>query len=211
MTDPDERWHAALDAVGAVQGDRDGVFADLVERHGAAGRFHHDFAHASSVVDTVLSIQQQGDAWAPVVLAAWFHDAVYDPTAAKGGNEGLSAVLATTALTSLGATLSQVGEVARLICLTVDHTPGPKDRAGALLCDADLCVLASPEAEYDCYVRGVRAEYRHVSDDDWRTGRAAVLRSFLDRPAIFHTEFGRRWWEPQARSNISREIESLRR
>lgn len=195
--------------VGAAETDRSAVFDDLVARHDAPGRHHHVFAHASSVVDAVLSLHSPGDAWAPVVLAAWFHDAVYDPTSPAGTDEGASALLATQTLTRLGAPHTVTGEVARLVCLTADHAPAVGDRNGALLCDADLAVLAEDEERYDAYVAGVRAEYGHVSDDDWRVGRRAVLRSFLDRPVIFRTIPGRERWEPRARINISRELSQL--
>jgi predicted metal-dependent HD superfamily phosphohydrolase len=206
---PDERWHAALDAIGAVAGDRAAVYADLVARHRAPGRRHHVLAHTSAVVDAVLGLHSGGDDWATPVLAAWFHDAVYDPTAPAGANEGASAVLAGRALRALGATLAATGEVCRLICLTADHDPAPGDRAGALLTDADLAVLAGTEEDYDAYVAAVRAEYAHLDDETWRTGRRAVLRSFLDRPAIYRTIAGRERWEPRARINISTELSRL--
>lgn len=209
MHEQDDRWDAALDAAGAHRGDRVAAFDALVARHQAPGRHHHDFAHASDVVDVVLGLHSTGDDWAVAVLAAWYHDAVYDPMAAAGANEGASAVVAHDALMGLGVTLTAVGHVCRLICLTASHRPVPTDRAGAVLCDADLSVLGADDERYDAYVADVRAEYAHVSDDDWRTGRRGVLRGFLDRPTIFHTHAGRDRWEAAARSNISRELESL--
>ena len=206
---PDERWDAALAAVGAVAGDRVAAYADLVERHRAPGRYHHVLDHTSGVVDAVLAIHGNGDDWATTVLAAWYHDVVYDPTAPAGANEGSSAVLARRALESMGASLTAVGEVCRLICLTTDHDPGPGDRNGALLCDADLAVLASDEDGYVAYATAVRREYAHVDDDAWRVGRRTVLRSVLDRPRIFRTIVGRERWEARARINISSELASL--
>lgn len=209
MREPDDRWGAALDAAGAHRGDRFGAFADLVARHGEPGRHHHDFDHASEVVDAVLALHSSGDDWAVAVLAAWYHDVVYDPTAARGMNEGASAVVAAEMLGSLGATLTAIGSITRLICLTATHVPSPTDRAGALLCDADLSVLGADDDRYDRYVAEVRAEYAHVDDASWIEGRRAVLRRFLDRPQIFHTTAGRERWEASARANISRELASL--
>ena len=209
MHEPDDRWDAALDAAGAHRGDRFGAFADLVARHEGPGRHHHDFDHASGVVDVVLGLHSAGDDWAVAVLAAWYHDVVHDPTAGAGANEGASAVVAHDALSGLGVTLTALGSVCRLICLTASHQPAPTDRAGAVLCDADLSILGADEDRYDAYVAAVRAEYAHLGDEAWRTGRRAVLRTFLDRPTIFHTHPGRDRWEAAARSNISRELESL--
>lgn len=185
------------------------MFADLVARHEDPGRHHHDFDHASDVVDAVLGLHSQGDDWASPVLAAWFHDVVYDPTVGRGVNEGASAVVAHDALSSLGLSLTSLGSVVRLISLTASHAPVPNDRSGAVLCDADLSVLGATDERYDRYVVDVRAEYAHVPDDAWCEGRRQVLRSFLDRPTIFHTEAGRERWEASARTNISRELTSL--
>lgn len=209
MHQPDDRWDAALDSVGAHRGDRFSVFADLVARYGEPGRCHHDFDHASEVVDVVLGLHSPGEDWAVAVLAGWFHDAVYDPTAPAGANEGASAVLAEQALGSLGASFTAIGTVCRLVCLTTQHRPRPGDRAGALLCDADLSILAADTERYATYVAGVRAEFAHVDDDSWRTGRRTVLRGLLDRPSIFHTIDGRTQWEAAARSNISAELADL--
>lgn len=211
MEGPDQRWTAALDAVGAVSGDRDAAFAALAAAHEGPGRCYHTFAHASAVVDGVLSLLSDGDAWGPPVLAAWFHDAVYDATAARGVNEGASAVLAARTLTDLGATLTAVGEVVRLVVATVDHRVRTGDRGGGLLCDADLAVFAADGDAYDAYVAGIRREYAHVSDDEWRAGRARVLRSFLDRDAIYRTPAASERWEARARINISDELGRLSR
>lgn len=209
MHAPDDRWDAALDAAGAHRGDRIAVFDDLVARHSEPGRHYHDFEHASGVVDVILGLHSPGDDWAVAVLAAWFHDAVHDVRAPAGTNEGASAVVAHDALSSLGATLTSIGGVCRLVCLTASHRPSTIDRTGALLCDADLSVLGAAPERYGDYMAGVRAEYAHVTDDAWRTGRRDVLRGFLDRPTIFHTDAGRARWESQARTNISEELATL--
>jgi predicted metal-dependent HD superfamily phosphohydrolase len=48
-----------------------------------------------------------------------------------------------------------------------------------------------------------------VPEDAGRAGRAAELRSFLDRPALFHTPAGRDRWEAPARANLTRELAAL--
>jgi predicted metal-dependent HD superfamily phosphohydrolase len=144
---------------------------------------------------------------ATVRLAAWYHDAVYDPRATD--NEECSARLVIEALTALRAQTGLVDEVARLVRLTASHDPGPEDTAGQLLCDADLAVLARPWDEYQRYAAAVREEYRHVSDEDFRAGRAAVLRHLHDLPVLFHTPALRDQWETPARANMGRELDAL--
>src|SRR5690606_31628630 len=140
-----------------------------------------------------------------VRLAAWCHDAVYDPRAGGDANERASAELAAEVLTGLGVPEDAVREVVRLVLLTTGHRVSPEDRDGALLCDADLAILASPAEDYDRYAAAIRAEYAHVPDPDFRAGRAAVLRNLLALPALFHTPHLGERGERAARDNLRRE------
>jgi predicted metal-dependent HD superfamily phosphohydrolase len=140
-------------------------------------------------------------------LAAWFHDAVYDPNATD--NEARSARLAEEVLRGLRVPDVLVAEVARLVELTATHDPDPGDHDGAVLCDADLAVLASGPEEYGRYVEGVRREYQHLDDALFARGRGDVLRRLLARDPLFSTELGRVEWEARARANVERELRSL--
>ena len=140
-------------------------------------------------------------------LAAWYHDAVYQPT--RSDNEEQSAALARRQLPQLDVSAAIVGEVSRLVLLTKSHEPAQHDRAGALLCDADLAILATPADVYDAYSAAIRAEYSHVPERDYRAGRAAVLTTLAARPHLFHTGHGRTAWEQVARANIARELQGL--
>ena len=77
----------------------------------------------------------------------------------------------------------RVDEVARLVLLTAGHDPEPGDANGAVLCDADLAVLAGPPDAYAAYASAVRAEYGHLSDEEFTAGRIAVLERLLALPA----------------------------
>ncbi|MGW4792062.1 HD domain-containing protein, partial [Nonomuraea sp. NPDC004297] len=142
-----------------------------------------------------------------VRLAAWFHDAVYDGRA--GWDEERSAHLALARLPGCGVPAGRVTEVARLVRLTAAHeTLGPGDRNGAVLCDADLAVLASPG--YGDYTRAIRQEYAHVPDADFAAGRSAVLRRLLATPSLYRTSRARGLWEERARANMTQELARLR-
>ena len=109
-----------------------------------------------------------------VRAAALFHDAIYDPRSPT--NEADSAPLAAGALAParLGRR-SAWHAVAALIEATAGHDTAVArgDAEAAVLFDADLAILGSSPAEYQAYVTGVRAEYAHVDDAGWRTGRAS--------------------------------------
>ncbi len=179
---------------------------DLRDRLVAAystGRGYHDLRHLSEVLARITELGAGANR--EVVLAAWFHDAVYDTA---GDNEERSARLAEKSLSEQDA---DVAEVARLVRLTTTHRPAPDDENGALLCDADLAILAASPERYAEYAADVRREYADVPDEDFRLGRLAILEALADKPTLFATAYAQERWEPAARRNLDAEIASLRR
>ena len=164
---------------------------------------YHDRLHLAEVLDRLDELARAGaDVDARVVgLAAWFHDAVYD---GAEDDEERSAQWAERALPDAYA-----AEVARLVRMTAHHRPAADDLAGAALSDADLGILAAPRERYDAYVAGVRADFSHVPDADFRAGRALVLAELAGRPHLFHTAQGRDLWDAAARTNLARELAAL--
>jgi predicted metal-dependent HD superfamily phosphohydrolase len=171
-----------------------------LERAYATGRGYHDLQHLTEVLEHVDELMDAEDpARDAVLLAAWFHDAVYD---GHGDDEERSAQMAEDSLS--GSPLA--AEVGRLVRVTEHHRPAADDAAGQVLCDADLAILAAPPDRYASYVEGVREEYAHVPDADFAVGRAAVLSDLLAKPTLFHTTAARDRWEEAARANIEREL-----
>lgn len=179
---------------------------DLRDRLLAAystGRGYHDVRHLAEVLVRLEELGVGGDR--ELVLAAWFHDAVYD---GRPGAEERSADLAETQLAGTGVDVAEVG---RLVRLTESHDPAPGDRRGEALCDADLAVLASTDERYREYTAGVRTEYAALTDETFRAGRLAVLEDLAGREHLFRTAHAREHWEPRARQNLRREITRLGR
>ena len=181
--------------------------ADLLHRWAEPHRRYHDVAHLTAVLSTVDIYADRAADPDAVRLAAWFHDAVYDPRAAD--NEERSALLAVEALTGLGVPPERTDEVARLVRLTAAHRVPPDDRNGALLTDADLAILAMPAGEYDRYAAAIRQEYAHVPDPLFRTGRAAVLRHLLGLPELYRIVPDRADRTRRAHANLRRELDGL--
>jgi predicted metal-dependent HD superfamily phosphohydrolase len=206
------RW-AALWPDGVASGEVIAVGDALVERWSEPHRVYHGRLHLAAALDALDLLDPPGatDRSALVVrLALWFHDAVHDGEA--GRDEERSAALAGELLAPLaGGPLSadDVAEVQRLVLVTADHAPADDDALGGLVSDADLAVLGAAPAVYRRYVHQVRAEYGHVPDDAFRTGRAAVLRQLLGLPRLYGTPAGRARWEERARGNLAAELASL--
>jgi predicted metal-dependent HD superfamily phosphohydrolase len=184
------------------------IGVDLVARYGEPHRRYHTREHLVAVLDLVDELAGHADDADAVRLAAWFHDAVYDPE--RGDNEERSAWLAERMLTDTDVGRLVIAEVARLVRLTATHAPKPEDRNGHVLCDADLAILAAEPGRYAAYAAAVREEYAFVPDEYFERGRADVLRGLLELPELFHTPMARERLEPKARHNIETELRLLR-
>ncbi|TDD18405.1 metal-dependent phosphohydrolase [Nonomuraea diastatica] len=180
--------------------------AELVARWSEPHRRYHTLGHLAAVLAAAGRLAGGADDPAAVLLAAWFHDAVYDGR--PGWDEERSAQLAQSRLPRCGAPAGRVAEVARLVRLTAAHdTLADGDRDGAVLCDADLAVLGGPD--YAGYAAAVREEYAHVPDDLYAKGRSEVLRRLLAGPSLYRTARARGWWEEAARANLAAELSAL--
>jgi predicted metal-dependent HD superfamily phosphohydrolase len=179
----------------------------LAASYAHPGRGYHDTRHLAEVLDRIHELSVQGTEFGrlPVLLAAWFHDGVYD---GQVDAEQRSAAWAAEALATL-VEQPVVDEVVRLVLLTESHRPADDDANGCVLSDADLAILAAPPARYAEYVASVRTEYAHVPDDLFAQGRADILRNLLAKPHLFHTTYARDAWEDAARANVLRELEKM--
>ncbi len=178
----------------------------LLAAYADPSRGYHDLRHLTEVLERLDELWGAGAGFdrQPVLLAAWFHDAVYVGAA---DDEELSARWAERALPAE----ADVVEVARLVRLTATHRPAAGDTNGSALSDADLAILAAPAARYDEYVAAVRREYAHVPDSDFAAGRAAILTDLLAKGTLFHTSYARDHWEAAARANAGAELARLSR
>ena len=119
-----------------------------------------------------------------VEAAIWFHDLVYD-THAKD-NEEQSAQVAKQVLGQVGMNEVFTSSVVNLI-LATKHSAVPEENDAKFMIDLDLAILGQGERDFDEYESNIRQEYAWVSDEQFATGRAAILQPFLDRPSIFTT------------------------
>lgn len=186
---------------------------ELSALYRAEGRHYHNLAHIEAML--VLAADYRalfGDPEA-VEAAIWFHDAIYDSKAKD--NEARSAALAEKKLA--GRTdAGRLDRIGAMILATATHQLPRFDdntatRDASLFLDMDLSILGAAPDAFDAYERAVRQEYDWVEEPMWRAGRGAVLKDFIARPRIFHTEEFRQRFEPQARLNMARSLETLQR
>jgi predicted metal-dependent HD superfamily phosphohydrolase len=175
----------------------------LIRRWQEEHRHYHDVRHLTQMLEAVEAVSPQGPTPA-VVLAAWFHDAVY--TGIAGQDERASADLAVTELGAIELSSDLVSEVERLVLLTIGHQPEPDDVAGNVLIDADLSILGQAPGRYQIYLRGVRLEHQNLADREFGLARAGVVRALLAAERLFGTPAGQRLWLNQARHNLVDEL-----
>ncbi|MET3173929.1 UNVERIFIED_ORG: putative metal-dependent HD superfamily phosphohydrolase [Arthrobacter sp. UYCu721] len=188
----------------AIMPGHDALFLDLLDRWSEDHRRYHGCTHLLAVLEALDLLADPADPPRTVLLAAWFHDAVYRGVA--GQDEEESARLAEERLAQARLPASEIEEVARLVRLTSDHRPEPGDDDGALLCDADLSVLGGEPEPYARYVAAVREDYAHIGDADFAAGRAAVVRHLLELDPLFHSTRARELWLDAARRNLKGEL-----
>jgi predicted metal-dependent HD superfamily phosphohydrolase len=173
------------------------VLDDLIRRYSEPQRAYHNLKH----IEALLRLLPQEP---ELELAAWFHDAIYDPR--QSNNEEQSAQLAKRQLDSLGVDAALVAQVVQLIQATKTHQAS--DATVALFIDADLSILGTEPETYARYARAIRQEYSWVAEADYRAGRSKVLQRFLDRERIYQTDMFEQF-EARARENMEGELSSF--
>jgi len=184
----------------------DAIFEQLFTAYTAPNRHYHNLVHVYACLQLADQFRDQLTDHRAVIAAIWFHDAVYDPT--RSDNEERSADLAERHLRAMCQSDTFIAEVRDLIMDTRHQVP-PESNDGQYLADIDLAILGAPPEEFNAYERAIRQEYAHVPDAAFRAGRAQILRSFLDRPSIYLTDFFRDVYEQNARANLTRSLAAL--
>ncbi|MER9564351.1 hypothetical protein [Mesorhizobium sp. M0571] len=187
---------------------------ELSALYKAEDRHYHSLGHIEAMLALANDYKALLHDPEAVEAAIWFHDAIYDSRARD--NEARSAALAEKKLAGR-ADAQRLGRIAAMIAATAGHelpslqSPGDEHfvRDAALFLDMDLAILGAVPDVFDAYEQAVRREYGWVEAPMWRAGRAAVLKGFLARPHIFHSEEFRRRFETQARQNMARSLKAL--
>lgn len=172
----------------------------------APERHYHNALHVArclAQLDGALAHIAEAD---PIELALWFHDAVYDSHAED--NEAKSAAWADRFLHEAGAPPQLRRGVVDLI-LATRHLPGERSEAEKWIADIDLSSLGSEPSRFWQDNRAIRQEYGWVEPAVYREKRSALLRRFLERPAIYATKYFQDRYEAQARENLREAIRRL--
>lgn len=199
-----ERWLA-------VSGLPETYLTALRHRYAEPWRHYHVWAHVDAMFGELSAVEDRLSDPSAVAVAVLYHDAVYDPRSAR--NERYSAELMAAECAGL-LDPDKLAAADAMIRATEGHAmpdglTGGRAEDTALFLDADLAILGAPRKAFDAYEVAIAKEYAHVPQADFRRGRAAVLRGFLGRPALFFSApFGSKY-EVRARDNLRRSLQRL--
>ena len=191
------------------------LWQNIAIRYNEPQRAYHSLQHIQQLFGQYDQVK--GNLHEPhiIALAIYYHDVIYEPT--RSDNELKSAEYAVESLTGY-LNAEQCQHIYALIMMTASHqvdkwsdetNEGEKYSDAAYLLDMDLSILGVSWSEYEHYAHAVRQEYAHVSDDDYRVGRMAVLKELLAHPTLYLTDYYYERLEKQARKNIEHEITLL--
>jgi predicted metal-dependent HD superfamily phosphohydrolase len=206
-----DRSTGAIDRVRQEEIDR--ILKLLIAAYTQPDRYYHNLEHLHHMLTVIDRFNGASSAHSErlqeaslVILAAWFHDFVYDPQAAD--NEIQSAKAARELLINLVQPL-EIDRIERLILATQGHQIDPNDADLCIFLDADLAILGAKPIGYAAYRRSIRCEYDWVDDATYRAGRSRVLASFWQRDRLYYTNLLFGELELRARLNLQQEIAFL--
>ncbi len=179
----------------------------LIQRYAEPHRAYHGMAHIEALLQAQLAHRDLIQDQRAVMLAIWFHDAIYDTQ--RQDNEERSAELAGEMLQQAGADAALIDSVQRKVRATHHHEWTDGDPDTAVFLDLDLGILATSPEAYDRYAQQVAQEWAWVPEPAYKQGRVKVLQAFLDWPQIYFTPALLAKWEDRARANLQREIAAL--
>ncbi|EJD52007.1 hypothetical protein AURDEDRAFT_158851 [Auricularia subglabra TFB-10046 SS5] len=186
-------------------------------------RHYHTLAHITAMWDAFM--QWKGDAefqallsedpamTAMLLFAVVFHEQVDGFPADPVDVDRLATIIASYTTHQLNVRDDIAAHTSQLILATISHRIPDDDSARYPAClplflDLDLEVLSRPRDAYTAYAAQIHAEYAHVSPEDFRKGRSAVLRS-LSQGDIYFTRFCQEHLRDAARANLEWEIGQL--
>ena len=180
-------------------------FDSVVDRYEEPHRAYHTLEHILECHGWLEVARDLAERPLEVELALLYHDIVYDPL--RTDNERQSAVLFGAHAASAGLAVEPARRISALIEGTASHSSCSGD--AALVNDIDLAVLGASPRRYDLFEEQVRTEYAQIEFQDYRAGRARVLRAFLEKTTIYSTQMFERRLEAQARWNLPHALADL--
>lgn len=192
---------------------------DVLTSYSEDGRHYHGLEHPSLLWDACEELRAEKPEWfaheetaLAIELSIPLHDFFYrigiEKKPGDRSNEEISADAAPRYASLLG--LPQiVGLRSKGFILATDYgkfVEPPEDFGACVLRDIDLSLLAADWDEFRRNSADIRLEYPNASEEQFRVGRQAFVRSMLKQRTIYSTAHFRNKCEDTARSNLTRSL-----
>jgi pantetheine-phosphate adenylyltransferase len=148
---------------------------DVLSRWREPHRYYHNESHLHYLLQEIEKLAEQGQISTTqkenLLMIAFFHDAVYDATAAD--NEEKSAEL----FRQLTQQTDHTGTITQAILDTKTHQP-TSDLSG-IFCNLDMAIVTRSDFQQMlAWEKGIAREYQFVDYSLYKTGRIALLEHF---------------------------------
>ncbi|ENX02803.1 hypothetical protein F900_01251 [Acinetobacter modestus] len=174
------------------------VFNKLIAAYSEKQRAYHTLQHLYECLALLESIRVNLNDAHAVILALWFHDAVYDPQAKD--NELKSAELFEQYLIQ-DLSIDIVQKIKRWILATQKHE-ATNELDLQFLLDIDLAILAASSDRFAEYEQQIQKEYAWVDPDIYLIKRKQVLAHFYQTEPLYQTEYFQQNFEQRAKENL---------
>ena len=199
-----ECWHQLMLAFDISENND--TYHKLCAAYSEKHRTYHTLEHIDACFQHFDTVLEQSTYPNEIKLALWFHDVIYKPFSTT--NEEDSADMAKSFLFQNAVKPEIIERVKDLIILTKDHA-APHSVDAKLMLDIDLSILGTEQHVYAQFEKDIRREYKRVPSFIFKKKRKEVLRSFIERPRIYHTPHFFNTLETQAKHNLAWAINNL--
>lgn len=199
-------WLGCLQRLGLSDPESE-TFRGLTAAYSQDNRHYHNLIHIDDCLEQLSTCGLPATRADAMMLALWFHDAVYCWRSSNNEIESANWADKFLADNDAGCALRQTVE--GLILATRHFVPEPRTGDQLTIIDIDLSILGRDPERYQQYETAIRREYSQVPDMIFRRERKKVLQNFLERDRIFMTEQFHALYEERARINLAQAIAAL--
>ena len=155
------------------------LWQEIEEAYTKKSRHYHTLKHLEHIYSELPKLDIVTE------FAIFYHDIIYDVK--RADNEQQSALLCKERLASLSVDLSTIKDAVALVNETKTHNPSTT--RNTLFLDADLAILGSEAKIYIKYTKQIRREYAVFDEATYFEGRKKVLKHFLGKDRIYHSDY----------------------
>ncbi len=201
-------WMNILSLYSSDQSFIEHSWSTITRLYSSKSRHYHSLSHIAHILSLAEKFRSTINHYEDFVLSIVYHDVIYKVL--RKDNELKSAEFMKHDLEQFRVRPQTIDRCYRQIVQTQKHQLTEESELDdALFLDMDLEVLSWDWDNYLRYTEQIRKEYWMYPQTMYNRGRKMAMQGFMNRPAIYFTEYFRTNHETRARENIQRELDML--